>query len=743
MSYTQNARHYGQFPNAAALPGAPIETGATAYVLDSVGLSGGATSVPAHVRWTGSAWQIIALDSFWALAGNANTNPAIHYVGTQDGRPLRLGTNGTERLRIQQTTGRLITSQTFGAATDNVVITGGNDTMTGNENTVIGRLAGDSLTTGERNTLVGFEAGRNISTVNETTAIGNKAASLSSATRSAHFGCRAGANSSGFGLVNIGYLAGLSASGDRSVNIGYDSGFMASGQDSVNIGYAASGSSQYGVFVGRQAATNAAVGSSNVGIGDRALTNCTSGQNNVCVGAASGTGIATGSRNVAVRRALGTDSYLRPNAERNVLIGIDSGVNADIHSAAVGDRAAAFLVGTQYAVFGAEAAEFHGRSPEGLIAGYRAGRNGLLGTKHVILGGRAQENAPVLATETRSFTVTASNQITLSVATAFPVGAYVRLSSSLPVKNSSSVWEVTSPTVLTTLAHTPNLTIGVTGTATIEHLQNYDNIVALGNGAQCTASNQTRIGDAAMAEVRTAGTYYGAGFVIVSHEELKENVRRVDAGKALKAIRKLVPVAYRRKQDAKALAEENERLVRSMKNEIEEIDAQLADMPNRGATNMQVALELLAKERCARKILDGDSNFSPEEEVYAAGMRALEENDPRRIVEEALPRFESLHRECQQMIDGDPEHPAIGHLHIRRQALQNRIDELMAPVTPETVRENEIGLIYEDAAEAVSGDFASILENVQHDRSGINVTSLLVTLLAAVQELDRRTSKTA
>lgn len=36
----------------------------------------------------------------WTLTGNAGTNPALNYLGTTDGQPLRLATNGSERMRI-------------------------------------------------------------------------------------------------------------------------------------------------------------------------------------------------------------------------------------------------------------------------------------------------------------------------------------------------------------------------------------------------------------------------------------------------------------------------------------------------------------------------------------------------------------------------------------------------------------------------------------------------------------------
>lgn len=56
---------------------------------------------------SGITWQVVNQNisnspnhSFWKLAGNGNTDPATHYLGTTDVQPLIVRTSGTEKLRI-------------------------------------------------------------------------------------------------------------------------------------------------------------------------------------------------------------------------------------------------------------------------------------------------------------------------------------------------------------------------------------------------------------------------------------------------------------------------------------------------------------------------------------------------------------------------------------------------------------------------------------------------------------------
>lgn len=59
---------------------------------------------------------------------------------------------------IDGTTGRILTSQVYGAATSNLIIGGGNNSLTGNFNNIFGAGAGNSLTNGARNIAFGTES---------------------------------------------------------------------------------------------------------------------------------------------------------------------------------------------------------------------------------------------------------------------------------------------------------------------------------------------------------------------------------------------------------------------------------------------------------------------------------------------------------------------------------------------------------------------------------------------------------
>jgi trimeric autotransporter adhesin len=53
--------------------------------------------------------------SGWSLTGNASTNPATNYLGTTDAQPMRIGTSGAERIRINATATEVGIGMTAGA----------------------------------------------------------------------------------------------------------------------------------------------------------------------------------------------------------------------------------------------------------------------------------------------------------------------------------------------------------------------------------------------------------------------------------------------------------------------------------------------------------------------------------------------------------------------------------------------------------------------------------------------------
>jgi len=89
----------------------------------------------------------------WSLSGNAGTNPAGHFLGTTDKKPLVFKVNDSERMRLD-TSGSL----TFSSTGNSLFIgkgVGANDDLTDNYNVFVGDSAGHMNTTGEFNIAYG------------------------------------------------------------------------------------------------------------------------------------------------------------------------------------------------------------------------------------------------------------------------------------------------------------------------------------------------------------------------------------------------------------------------------------------------------------------------------------------------------------------------------------------------------------------------------------------------------------
>lgn len=106
----------------------PMQAAAANYVL----LNDGAGNLSWGPPTTGTEWQLL---------GNPNTNPAVNFLGTTDAQPLRLATNGTERLRINASANEVGIGMTA-AANNTLDIT--NTTTSGNGINV----TANALTTG-------------------------------------------------------------------------------------------------------------------------------------------------------------------------------------------------------------------------------------------------------------------------------------------------------------------------------------------------------------------------------------------------------------------------------------------------------------------------------------------------------------------------------------------------------------------------------------------------------------------
>lgn len=104
----------------------------------------------------------------WKLLGNSGTNPTINFLGTTDAQPLRLATNGTERLRINATANEVGIGMTAAA----------NNTLDITNTTTSGKginIAANSLTTGNGINIAtnALTTGSAMNVTSSTTALGS------------------------------------------------------------------------------------------------------------------------------------------------------------------------------------------------------------------------------------------------------------------------------------------------------------------------------------------------------------------------------------------------------------------------------------------------------------------------------------------------------------------------------------------------------------------------------------------
>lgn len=154
--------------------------------------------------------------SAWLLAGNSGTNSANDFVGTTDAQDLVFRTNNAEVVRFTQT-GRF----DFTNPLANVLLDGGNETMTGAFNIAIGESALSQNNTGSGNVVMGNNAALLNTTGSSNVAIGQAALLLNNGDTNTAVGQGAGIVSNGTSNTFIGYGAGnAQTAGDNNILIG-------------------------------------------------------------------------------------------------------------------------------------------------------------------------------------------------------------------------------------------------------------------------------------------------------------------------------------------------------------------------------------------------------------------------------------------------------------------------------------------------------------------------------------------
>ena len=113
----------------------PITTPTTSLLVYNTATAGSAPNnvTPGYYFWTGTAWSRLSngTQGGWDLQGNTGTSATNNFVGTTDAVDLVLKTGGTERLRLENSSGDLkIGSATTGTlrATKELVMRQDGDT---------------------------------------------------------------------------------------------------------------------------------------------------------------------------------------------------------------------------------------------------------------------------------------------------------------------------------------------------------------------------------------------------------------------------------------------------------------------------------------------------------------------------------------------------------------------------------------------------------------------------------------
>ncbi len=240
----------------------------------------------------------------WNLTGNAGTNPSIHFVGTTDNVPLRF--------RIVNTHAGTLS----------------------NDNTTLGKYAGNALTTGFGNTALGIEALRLSTTSNYNTSLGWRTlySNTTGYLNTASGGASLIMNTTGSHNTASGYYSmGDNNTGSYNAAFGLQAlGFAKTGNSNTAMGAFALNGNAYGnsnvaagiyaLYWSQNRSNNVAVGDSalywngypfpspltgslgqlNTAIGSKALYNNLSGYLNTGIGARALYATTTGNSNTAV-----------------------------------------------------------------------------------------------------------------------------------------------------------------------------------------------------------------------------------------------------------------------------------------------------------------------------------------------------------------------------------------------------------------------------------------------------------
>jgi hypothetical protein len=304
--------------------------------------------------WDGARWQSLLSDNTgWRVAGNAGTNPAIHFIGTTDNQPLLFKVNNFHAGKIDPPMNNLFLGTGAGisisganakrntfvgdsAGYNNTTISNnsffgyraGHENINGFGNSFFGSQAGSKLVTGNYNSFFGHNAGRdNIGTGNSF--FGDNAGLANFGSNNSIFGRSAGSNNlNGTQNSFFGSSAGdFGTTGSRNAFFGYSAGALNEGDKNNFMGYNCGLFNDLGHhnnFLGSYAGWQNNNGNFNVYVGDSSGF-LSGGSFNTLLGSRTNTGSTFGISTVSNSTAIG---YLaQVDADNSVVLGAINGVN--------------------------------------------------------------------------------------------------------------------------------------------------------------------------------------------------------------------------------------------------------------------------------------------------------------------------------------------------------------------------------------------------------------------------------
>ncbi len=546
------------------------------------------SATPDSITYTTSAGTSITVahpinDNDWRTTGNTGTTAGTNFLGTIDNQPLSLKVNNVEKVRIE-TNGTISTLNTGGSVFHGQG-TGLNDDLSDNRNVFVGAGTGEQNTTGYHNTAIGDSALHFNTTADFNVGVGNYALfSNTSGTQNVALGAKAMENNTtgsfnsslgtlalrsnttgGFNTA-IGYLT-LSASTATNFNTAIGSrGLQANTTGEFNTAVGSSSLSAntagaYNTGLGYSALSSNTVGNYNTGLGYLTLSSNTS-DFNTSIGVFGLTSNTTGSFNTAVGgSALGTNTTGIENTAvgaASLLFNTTGGNNTAVGRAALQTnttggfntavgRGALFsnTTANENTAVGFASLVFNTIGAQNTAIGVGSLQNNTTGSNNVGLGRNA------LFTATTADDNTAVGALALQLTTTGTSNVAIgkeALEANTIGNNNTATGKFSLPLNTTGNNNTAmgfqalNSNVGgsfntAVGRRAFFANSNFSNSTALGNNSVITASNQIRIGDAAVTSI---GGF--SAWTNLSDARFKKNISEDVIG--LDFILKLRPVTY-------------------------------------------------------------------------------------------------------------------------------------------------------------------------------------------------------